>query len=35
MSLERELLKIDLGFWSGGPEAYRRHADGKVLIVFK
>ena len=35
MTLERELLKIDLGFWSGGPEAYRHHADDKVLVVFK
>jgi hypothetical protein len=34
MSLEQDLLAIEQQFWTGGPEAYQRHADEKCLIVF-
>jgi hypothetical protein len=34
MSLESDLLKIEDGFWTGGPEAYRQHADKQCLVAF-
>ena len=35
MSLEQDLLAIEMQFWTGGPEAYRRHADDRCLVVFR
>ena len=34
MLLENDLLTIEDQFWSGGPEAYQRHADDECLVVF-
>jgi hypothetical protein len=34
MSLENDLLAIENNFWTGGPEAYRRHTDEKCLVAF-
>ncbi len=34
MSLEQELLTIEERLWTGGPDAYRRHADEQCLVVF-
>jgi hypothetical protein len=34
MSLESDLLRIEDNFWTGGPEAYRRHADEQCLVAF-
>ncbi len=34
MSLEQDLLAIEDNFWTGGPEAYRRHADKNCLVAF-
>jgi hypothetical protein len=34
MSLEKDLLAIEDNFWTGGPEAYREHADAKCLVAF-
>jgi hypothetical protein len=34
MSLEQELLAIEEKLWTGGPEAYRQHADDQCLVVF-
>ena len=34
MSLKQDLLAIEKQFWTGGPEAYREHADGSCLVVF-
>ena len=33
-ALCEELLAIEKHFWTGGPEAYRRHADERCLIAF-
>jgi hypothetical protein len=32
--LSEELLAIEKHFWTGGPEAYRWHADERCLIAF-
>jgi hypothetical protein len=32
--LSEQLLAIEKHFWTGGPEAYRRHADDRCLIAF-
>jgi hypothetical protein len=34
MSLEEDLLAIETELWNGGPEAYRKHADDKCMVVF-
>jgi hypothetical protein len=34
MSLEQDLLVIEKTFWTGGPEAYRKHADEQCLVAF-
>jgi hypothetical protein len=34
VSLEQDLLAIEDDFWTGGPEAYRRHADENCLVAF-
>ena len=34
MSLQGDLLEIEDNFWTGGPEAYHQHADGKCLVAF-
>ena len=34
MSIEEDLLAIETELWTGGPEAFRRHADDKCLVVF-
>ena len=34
MSLEEDLLAIETRLWTGGPEAYLRHADDKCMVVF-
>jgi hypothetical protein len=32
--LSEQLLAIENHFWTGGPEAYRQHADDQCLIAF-
>jgi hypothetical protein len=32
--LSEQLLAIEKHFWTGGAEAYRRHADERCLIAF-
>ena len=32
--LSEQLLAIEKHFWTGGPEAYRQHADDRCLIAF-
>jgi len=34
LSLEESLLAIETELWTGGPEAYRKHADDECLVVF-
>lgn len=34
MSLEEDLLAIETELWTGGPEAYGKHADDECLVVF-
>ena len=34
MPLAEELLAIEKHFWTGGPQAYRRHADERCLVAF-
>ena len=34
MSLESDLLRIEDGFWTGGPEAYLRNTDTQCLVAF-
>lgn len=34
LSLEENLLAIETELWTGGPEAYRKHADEECLVVF-
>ena len=34
MSLEEDLLAIETELWTGGPDAFRRHADEKCVVVF-
>ncbi len=34
MSLENDLFAIEDSFWTGGPEAYQRHADRQCLVAF-
>jgi ketosteroid isomerase-like protein len=29
-----ELLELEKGFWTGGPEFYRAHADARCLVAF-
>ena len=35
MSLEQDLLALEVQFWTGGPETYHRHVDDQCLVVFK
>jgi hypothetical protein len=32
--LSEQLLAIEKHFWTGGPEAYRQHADERCLVAF-
>ncbi len=34
MVLQNELLEIERGFWTGGPEYYRTHVDEICLLAF-
>ena len=34
MDVQDELMEIERGFWTGGPEAYRRHVDEECLLAF-
>ena len=34
MPLAEELLAIEKHFWTGGPQAYRKHADERCLVAF-
>lgn len=34
MTTVEELLPIEKSLWTDGPEAYRRHVDGKCLLAF-
>jgi hypothetical protein len=34
MNVQDELLDIERGFWTGGPDAYRRNVDDECLLAF-
>ena len=34
MALQDDLLEIERGFWTGGADFYRRHADEHCLTAF-
>jgi hypothetical protein len=34
MTVQQELLSLEKGFWSGGPDFYRKNLDDKCLIAF-
>jgi hypothetical protein len=34
MSLQQELLSLEKGFWSGGPDFYRKNLDNQCLVAF-
>ena len=34
MSLQDQLMAVERGFWTGGPEFYREHVDDECLLAF-
>ena len=34
MDIDKDLLELEKGFWTGGPDHYRKHLDETCLVVF-